>query len=115
MTSRQLYSIDLLGVGSTDMDNVEPRGGNPGFDAVSPGDPPEVPAASGDFGPVHPPPDPVVAADPVEGQLDQAAHPEQGPGGVAPLNIPPLLQQVAAGMQAMAESNVQIVERLTAL
>ena len=115
MTSRQLYSIDLLGVGSTDMDNVEPRGGNPGFDAVSPGDPPEVPAASGDFGPVHPPPDPVVAADPVEGQLDQAAHPEQGSGGVAQLNIPPLLQQVAAGMQAMAESNVQIVERLTAL
>lgn len=112
MTSRQLYSIDFLVVQRA---NVEPRGENPGSDAVSLGGPPAAPGSSAGPGPVPPTLGPAIAADPAGRAVDQAADPGHSPGGAAHVNMGAFPQQMAAGIQDMAASNAQIVERLTVL
>lgn len=61
------------------------------------------------------PPGPAIEADPAEAAADQTAHPGPDPGGATHRNIDFFLQQIAARVQVMVDSNPQFVERLTAL
>ena len=47
--------------------------------------------------------------------MDKAANPGDGLGGATRLSMGLFLQQMTAGIQAMAASSAHIVERLTAL